>query len=533
MSKPVARNDSDNFSTNSGTISLNDNSLNDESQTSLASSIASTSNDVQSNGATNNNKYEKLIQDYVKLRSKLSIVKKAYIELSESSAQKDQSLRKYEQEVEGLNFRNQQLTSRVETLQRDLDAHQLNSSGTSSSNHLKLSPSGSNIISPVSTNSLNHHYQQQIPSNSLTTTAAATNSDSLVQHNKGQIIAEELEHKINENTQLHRRLNEVEVEFRQKLSKTEQSLKQIEYDKILLEKKLESLETTSKITIERLQNDKIRLELNLVQLENQLRETHHEKEMKESELAKKETELIRQVEQNEQLNKNSSSSSLSSIQNNSLVRSFNEDGVLASCVKSSIEALCRVYSCLEERNGYLKSFLTNGPPLKLALKCEQSLNSLDSRYKARKFGEMSVLLDEYFEYNQKLLQSMVSELSVSTSVSLAQISPTIARPSEDMDKLNKKIKLYLNKINVFLFDSNQVDEPCFSKLLSQLFAYFVSPTPPLHSTFRQKFTTSVKLFVDLLDKFLFAFNEKLSLEYNLEYTSSVTTVDECLVSYFR
>ena len=63
-----------------------------------------------------NSKYEKLVQDYVKLRSKLTILKKAYVELSESSGKKDQSIRKYEQEVEGLNFRNQQLTSRVAQL---------------------------------------------------------------------------------------------------------------------------------------------------------------------------------------------------------------------------------------------------------------------------------------------------------------------------------------------------------------------------------------------------------------------------------
>ena len=73
-------------------------------------------------------------------------------------------------------------------------------------------------------------------------------------------------------------MNEVEVEFRQKLAKTENSLKQVEYDKALLEKKLEALEASSKQTIERLQNDKIKLELNLIQLESQLRENHQEKE---------------------------------------------------------------------------------------------------------------------------------------------------------------------------------------------------------------------------------------------------------------
>jgi protein phosphatase 1 regulatory subunit 21 len=67
-------------------------------------------------------KCDKLIQDYVKLRSKLTVLKKAYVDLSEQSSQKDKSLRKHEQELEALNFRNQQLTGRVDTLQRQLDS---------------------------------------------------------------------------------------------------------------------------------------------------------------------------------------------------------------------------------------------------------------------------------------------------------------------------------------------------------------------------------------------------------------------------
>ena len=89
-------------------------------------------------------KYEKLVQDYVKLRSKLTILKKAYVDLSEASAQKDQSIRKYEQEVEGLNFRNQQLTSRVEILQRELEASKSSLQNTAS-NHSNLSALGVRI----------------------------------------------------------------------------------------------------------------------------------------------------------------------------------------------------------------------------------------------------------------------------------------------------------------------------------------------------------------------------------------------------
>lgn len=49
---------------------------------------------------------------------------------------------------------------------------------------------------------------------------------------------------------------------------------------------------------------------------------------------------------------------------------------------------------------------------------------------------------------------------------------------------------------------------------------------------RTKIAPGLKQLADLIDKLLFAYNEKLSLEYTLDYSSSVTTLDECLVSYF-
>lgn len=172
----------------------------------------------------------------MKLRSKLSILKKAYVELSESSAQKDQSLRKCEQEIEGLSFRNQQLTSRVEVLQRDLAEATNNLSlaamtGTSistttsgnaaSSSSMKLSPSNSSLVSP--NNQTIHHSSSlaATPSNIPSSTSSSSSnlllmpnhpsnhsfnhqSGALINSPDNKVIAEELEHKINENTVLHR-----------------------------------------------------------------------------------------------------------------------------------------------------------------------------------------------------------------------------------------------------------------------------------------------------------------------------------------
>ncbi|TRY88914.1 hypothetical protein DNTS_027657 [Danionella cerebrum] len=71
-------------------------------------------------------KYSKLAQEYSKLRAQNQVLKKAVLDEQSSSAslkeelqQRDQSLRKLQQETESLNFRNQQLMKRVELLQEE------------------------------------------------------------------------------------------------------------------------------------------------------------------------------------------------------------------------------------------------------------------------------------------------------------------------------------------------------------------------------------------------------------------------------
>jgi len=258
-------------------------------------------------------KYEKFVQDYVKLKSKLKILKKAYIEQSELSTVKDQSIRKYEQEIESLNFRNQQLTSRVEALQRELDSNKSNATPTTSSR----SDSMSNLASS---------------------------------EHKTSVLAEELQLKINENSSLHRRLTELEVEFRQKLAKTEHVLKQCEYEKLELEKKIDSLEQKSKYEVEKLQNEKSTLELNIIQLENQLRTTHNEKEQKESE----NQELI--FKQQQQLKANSSSASLPSTEENSKTNvpksettTQNDEQIFFTHFETILSTLSNLYASLDER----------------------------------------------------------------------------------------------------------------------------------------------------------------------------------------
>lgn len=72
---------------------------------------------------------------HLQVRAQVSVLKKAVLdeqtrssELKEHLKTKDQTLRKHGQELESLNFRNQQLTKRVTVLQEELDSYQVSSS---------------------------------------------------------------------------------------------------------------------------------------------------------------------------------------------------------------------------------------------------------------------------------------------------------------------------------------------------------------------------------------------------------------------
>ncbi|KAK2560435.1 Protein phosphatase 1 regulatory subunit 21 [Acropora cervicornis] len=75
-------------------------------------------------------KYQKLAAEFAKQRAQVTVLKKAVIEeqgktktLQENVRQKDQSIRKFEQEIDSLQFRNDQLSKRVAILQEELDEY--------------------------------------------------------------------------------------------------------------------------------------------------------------------------------------------------------------------------------------------------------------------------------------------------------------------------------------------------------------------------------------------------------------------------
>lgn len=93
-------------------------------------------------------KYHKLATEYSKIRAHANVLKRALLEeqnksvgLRESLRQKDTSLRRFEQEVDSLGFRNKQLEHRVASLQEDLDRESKQKQTNKNSKITKSKPS--------------------------------------------------------------------------------------------------------------------------------------------------------------------------------------------------------------------------------------------------------------------------------------------------------------------------------------------------------------------------------------------------------
>uniref|UniRef100_A0A8C7T114 Protein phosphatase 1 regulatory subunit 21 n=1 Tax=Oncorhynchus mykiss TaxID=8022 RepID=A0A8C7T114_ONCMY len=174
-------------------------------------------------------KYTKLALEYSKLRAQNQVLKKGVVDEQASSTslkdqvkQREQSLRKVEQEMDSLTFRNQQLAKRVELLQEELSASE--AKGKKSKNKGD-SPSQQGL--------------QQTQS----------------------VFDEDLQKKIQENERLHIQFYEADEQHRQQESQLKVQLEELERDHEQHQAIVDGLTSKYMDTIERLQSDKARLEV--------------------------------------------------------------------------------------------------------------------------------------------------------------------------------------------------------------------------------------------------------------------------------
>ncbi|XP_055387736.1 protein BCAP [Condylostylus longicornis] len=171
-------------------------------------------------------KYQKLATEYSKIRAQASVLKKAVIEeqtknltLRETLRQKETSLRRAEQEVDSLGFRNKQLEYRVASLQEDLEKESKKSNAKQSKTNKTLNKN--NCINSINSNS-NDEVRTLNPSASNT-------------------FFEELNAKIQENATITSLLHDKEQEiqlYKERCLNLEKQLEKCNSDSTELEKRL-------------------------------------------------------------------------------------------------------------------------------------------------------------------------------------------------------------------------------------------------------------------------------------------------------
>uniref|UniRef100_A0A8C7KHI4 Protein phosphatase 1 regulatory subunit 21 n=1 Tax=Oncorhynchus kisutch TaxID=8019 RepID=A0A8C7KHI4_ONCKI len=178
--------------------------------------------------------------------------------LQEQMKQREQSLRKVEQEMDSLSFRNQQLAKRVELLQEELATSQ--AKGQKSKNKGD-SPSQQGL------------QQTQV------------------------VFDEDLQKKIQENERLHIQFYEADEQHRQQESQLKVQLEELERDHEQHQAIVDGLTSKYMDTIERLQSVQARLEVKAQTLERESNECRVQTEECQQQLRKCQSELNRQVKQ--------------------------------------------------------------------------------------------------------------------------------------------------------------------------------------------------------------------------------------------
>ncbi|XP_074920519.1 protein phosphatase 1 regulatory subunit 21 [Chelonoidis abingdonii] len=214
-------------------------------------------------GAELQGKYQKLAQEYSKLRAQNQVLKKGVVDeqansasLKEQLKMKDQSLRKLQQEMDSLTFRNQQLAKRVELLQDEL--------ALSEARGKKNKKSGDS-------------------------------SCQLSQEQKS-VFDEDLQKKIEENERLHIQFFEADEQHKRLEAELKNRLEVLETDAAQHQAVVDSLTRKYIDTIEKLQNDKTNLEIKSQTLEREAKECRFQAEECQQQLKSLHADLGRRLD---------------------------------------------------------------------------------------------------------------------------------------------------------------------------------------------------------------------------------------------
>uniref|UniRef100_A0A8C6DAQ8 Protein phosphatase 1 regulatory subunit 21 n=1 Tax=Moschus moschiferus TaxID=68415 RepID=A0A8C6DAQ8_MOSMO len=209
-------------------------------------------------------KYQKLAQEYSKLRAQNQVLKKGVVDeqansaaLKEQVKMKDQSLRKLQQEMDSLTFRNLQLAKRVELLQDEL--------ALSEPRGKKNKKSGE--------------------------------SSSQLSQEQKSVFDEDLQKKIEENERLHIQFFEADEQHKHVEAELRSRLSTLETEAAQHQAVVDGLTRKYMETIEKLQSDKAKLEVKSQTLEKEAKECRLRTEECQSQLKNLHEDLSSRLEE--------------------------------------------------------------------------------------------------------------------------------------------------------------------------------------------------------------------------------------------
>lgn len=462
-------------------------------------------------------KYSKLAQEYSKLRAQNQVLKKAVVDeqansasLKEQLKQRDQSLRKQEQEMDSLSFRNQQLAKRVELLQEELAASEAKGKKGKSKGD---SPS-------------QHGLQTQ------------------------SVFDEDLQKKIEENERLHIQFYEADEQHKRQEAELRARLSELERDSQEHQTTVEGLTTKYMENTEKLQSDKARLELKVQTLEREAKECRMRTEECQQQLRRCQTELNRQVKQSSSViqekvpfndTKYSDYNSLNVPPHNRRhqLKARDVAGQALSFIQDLVAALLNFHTYTEQR--------VHIYPLDSSIEPISPLNQKFSQYLHENAAYVRPLEDSFLQLHQSITEDTVTVLETvvklkpftdnfcSYSSFLQKILPYQLKSLEeecdaplcttaltaknqelqrDMKKVTSLFDKIQNYINLLALPSVQQDglpQSSTSAVFTQLAAFLHS----LHDAIRE------------MSKH---YNQKAALEQEMPtVTQKLCTTTECLV----
>uniref|UniRef100_A0A667X623 Protein phosphatase 1 regulatory subunit 21 n=1 Tax=Myripristis murdjan TaxID=586833 RepID=A0A667X623_9TELE len=464
-------------------------------------------------------KYSKLAQEYSKLRAQNQVLKKAVVDEQASSAslkdqlkQRDQSLRKVEQEMDSLSFRNQQLAKRVELLQEELAASEAKGKKGKTKGD---SPS-----------------QQGLQTQS--------------------VFDEDLQKKIQENERLHIQFYEADEQHRRQEAQLKARLDELEKDSEQHQAVVDGLTTKYMETIERLQSDKARLE---VRVSSQKGTGQEEKEAvwecdcHQQQLRRCQSELNRQVKQSssviqEKVPFNDTSEQLSAASVFSLwvqLKARDVAGQAVGFVQDLVAALLNFHSYTEQRvhiypldssiepvsplnqkfSQYLHENAAYVRPLEDSLQqlhqsiTEDTVTVLETVGKLRNFAEN---FSSYTHFLQKILPYQLKSLEEECETPLCTTALAVKNQElqSDMKRVTSMFEKLQNYINLLALPSVQQD---------------AMPQSSTSAVFTQlDGITCLSCFGSVCPEMSKHYNQKATLEQELPtVTQKLRTTTECLL----